>query len=75
MKTLQHKVYVQPLGWIFGAPAEHPMVKVEISLCTSGCKELDLPPPRVTTKATQMLDMADTGAHITVGDLGLIHTP
>ena len=73
IKTLHHQVYDQLLGWVSRAPAEHPVVKVEISLCTSGYEELDIPSPRVTTKSTERMAMADTGAQMTVGSLELAH--
>ena len=67
VKTLPHHVYDQLLGWISKAPTEHPMVKLEVSLCTSGYKELDIPCPRSTNKTTERMGMADTGAQMVGG--------
>ena len=74
VKTLQHHTYDLYKGWVARAPAPHPLAKVEVSLCTSGYLELDLPAPRVTNKTTTRMGMTDTGAQMVVGDMSLVHS-
>ena len=72
VKTLPQQAYDQLLGWIARAPTEHLMVKVEVSLCNSRYKELDIPSPKVTNKTTEKMSMADSGAQMEVGGLELV---
>ena len=60
-------------GWISRAPTEHPMVKVNVYLCTSGYRDLDIPLPRVTHRTVNRVSMADMGAQMVVGSIEPAH--